>query len=44
MVAALAAGLVAALSAGDTDAARVANATIAALLGTPGSATPGGSS
>jgi hypothetical protein len=42
MVAALAAGLVAALSAGDTDAARVASATIGALLGAPGSATQGG--
>jgi hypothetical protein len=39
MVAALAAGLVAALAAGDSEAARVANATIGALLGAQGSGT-----
>ncbi len=42
MVVALAAGLIAALSTGDTEAARAANAAIGALLGTSGSSTPGG--
>jgi hypothetical protein len=42
MVRALAAGLVAALDAGDPDAARVAHAAIGALLGPLSNAAPGG--
>jgi len=42
MVRALAAGLVAALAAGDPDAARVAHAAIGALLGPLSNAAPGG--
>jgi hypothetical protein len=43
MVSALAMGLVAALAAGDTEAARVANAAIGALLRAPGGSAWGGS-